>query len=368
MKDSNQFQYITYGAHSNANEVNQLIGHYFKNLETANRVTPICIWGTHGIGKTQLVERFAKDNGADFSYIAPAQFEEMGDLLGLPTKNEEDQTTQFLPPEWVPKQEGPGILLIDDVNRADDRILRGIMQLLQNHELMSWTLPEKWMIVLTANPDGGDYSVTAMDDALLTRMAHITMKFDVKAWANWAEGAGIDSRGISFVLTYPEIVNNQRTTPRSLVQFFESIKGIEKLQEELQLLRILAEANLESATAIAFTNFVNMDLNKLVASEEILNAKKFEEIKKKLEKLVDKKPQRLDILSVIMTRLTHYILHYEDKIEGVQFENLSKFMLLTFIPNDLRLSMAQDLVKSNRADMKRLFAVPQIGKLILTKM
>ena len=93
-----------------------------------------------------------------------------------------------------PTQEGPGILLLDDINRADDRILRGLMQLLQNFELFSWTLPPKWQIVATANPEGGDYSVTPMDDAMLTRLVHLTMVFDPKTWAQWAESAGVDSR------------------------------------------------------------------------------------------------------------------------------------------------------------------------------
>ena len=111
------------------------------------------------------------------------------------------------------------MLLIDDINRADDRILRGCMQLLQNYELSSWRLPDKWQIVATANPEGADYSVTPMDDAMLTRMIHTTLIFDHKVWAQWAYSSGVDDRGISFVLTYPELINSERTTPRSLTQF-----------------------------------------------------------------------------------------------------------------------------------------------------
>ena len=59
-----------------------------------------------------------------------------------------DEETIFIPPKWVPREPGPGILVIDDLNRADDRILRGMMQLLQNFELFaSWRLPPKWQIV-----------------------------------------------------------------------------------------------------------------------------------------------------------------------------------------------------------------------------
>lgn len=74
------------------------------------------------------------------------------------------------------------------------------MQLFQNYELVSWVLPPQWLIVCTANPDGGDYSVTTLDEAMLTRMLHVTMEFDAQAWARWAERNDVDSRGINFVL------------------------------------------------------------------------------------------------------------------------------------------------------------------------
>ena len=232
-----QYDYIYYGTRAKAGEVITFVRHVLQaNIRAearGQRKTPICIWGKHGIGKTEIVQALAEDMGYPFRYIAPAQFEEMGDLVGMPSI--EEGRTVFRSPEWVPREAGPGILLIDDVNRADDRILRGIMQLLQNFELVSWKLPRQWQIVLTANPDGGDYSVTPMDDAMVTRMMHITLEFDPKEWAKWAEKNGVDSRGIDFVLTYPEVVTGLRTTPRTLVQFFETITEIDNLGAHLGL-------------------------------------------------------------------------------------------------------------------------------------
>ena len=169
-----------------------LLQHALDTMSLTNtsgeRPTPVCIWGLHGIGKTELVRDLAQQLGYDFVYIAPAQFEEMGDLVGMPkiaVDSVKGEVTRFVAPEWVPKKQGPGILLLDDVNRADDRILRGIMQLLQNYAVVSWSLPAHWLIVLTANPDNGDYSVTTLDDAMLTRMLHVTLEFDVHSWANF---------------------------------------------------------------------------------------------------------------------------------------------------------------------------------------
>ncbi len=270
--------YKYYGMKSSSNEVNEFVKHIIHtnelNEKDGRKKTPICIWGKHGIGKTDLVQQIPKELKYQWCYIAPAQFEEMGDLLGMPKIKE--GVTSFVAPEWVPTKEGPGILLIDDVNRADDRILRGIMQLLQNFELVSWKLPPKWQIVLTANPDGGDYSVTTMDDAMLTRMMHITMEFNVKSWSKWAELNGVDPRGINFVLTYPEIVSGELTTPRSLVQFFNSIQTIKNLQEELPMVYKLAASCLDEETVSTFTTFVQQNLTKLIEPEKIIHTKQFE--------------------------------------------------------------------------------------------
>lgn len=368
------FQYITYGAKTTAQEVSLLLEHALNTmLQTpGERPTPVCIWGTHGIGKTELVQELAGSRGCRFVYIAPAQFEEMGDLIGMPQIANDPvkgTVTRFVAPEWVPQEEGPGILLLDDVNRADDRILRGIMQLLQQYEMVSWTLPARWLIVLTANPDGGDYSVTTLDDAMLTRMLHITMEFDVKAWARWAERAGIDERGIHFVLSYPELVTGKRTTPRSLVQFFQSIRHLEQLQEHLPLLKLLGDACLDDTTTQAFLSFVNLKLDRLPTPEEILGSTDFQPVRQRLERIVnDGDTKRLDVLSVVVTRLINHLVLRQQELAAGEFEALQQFILMDLLPNDLRLSMAQELTRSGRPSLTALYGVPAIGQLLLTKM
>ncbi len=371
MSKKTKHNYLYYGTKTSANEVAGFIEHVMKTNAVAEakgrKKIPGCIWGKHGIGKTELVEQFALANDYKWAYIAPAQFEEMGDLVGMPKIV--DGVTKFMPPEWVPTEEGPGILLIDDVNRADDRILRGIMQLLQNYELVSWKLPKGWQIVLTANPDGGDYSVTPMDDAMLTRMMHVTMEFDVKEWSKWAEINGVDPRGINFVLTYPEIVTGERTTPRTLVQFFEAISGFEDLTEHLGMIQLLGDACLDEPTTVAFIAFVNNNLAKLITPEEIVNSKNFKkEVLEHLKSIVVKKTIRVDIIATLCTRLVNYLTIQEIKPNASQLENIKQFILLEFIPNDIRLTMAQDLVSSSNPHLKKIMGDPQISKLLLQKM
>jgi len=363
--------YIFYGAESHAGEVRLFIEHILQaNMETVQKGghrTPICIWGTHGIGKTELVRTIAKESGYEFAYIAPAQFEEMGDLIGMPAIV--GNSTVFKAPDWVPTTPGPGILLIDDVNRADDRILRGIMQLLQNFELVSWKLPPHWQIVLTANPDGGDYSVTPMDDAMLTRMMHITMKFDAKVWALWAEQSGVDYRGINFVLTYPEVALGRRTTPRSLVQFFDAIRSIHNLKNELALVQMLADSCLDDETAISFLSYVQHNLSELISPEEIIGAAHFDnEVKLRIEKTVRQDIFRVDIMATLCTRLVNYLTVHRIKPNEREIANIRSFIKMPFLPNDLRLAMLQDIVQSANPALKAVLADPEISLMLLKKM
>ena len=371
-------QLIEYGKKGNSKELRDILSHIFNRnnelSELEKKGTPICIWGTHGLGKTQIIRDYALEKKWKFSYIAPAQFEEMGDLHGMPTVVDPDgnivgdEYTVYSPPDWVPREEGPGILLLDDINRADDRILRGCMQLLQNFELTSWKLPPKWQIVATANPEGGDYSVTPMDSAMLTRMLHATLKFDAKIWAEWAYKAGVDKRGISFVLTYPELVNSERTTPRSLTQFFEQIAPIENLKENLQLVEALALSSLDEIAVSTFISFVNDELIQLIDPEEILDTKDFKSVEKKIKDISvdDSGAKRVDRLSTMCARLYLKLVsdsYLQEKNHG---KNLVQFLLLDTIPNDLLMSLYMDLQKHGGDQIKEMTRDKKLANKLLS--
>lgn len=327
---------------------------FLTNLEKeeseGTRPTPVCIWGTHGLGKTEIAMNFARERGWKLAYCAPAQFEEMGDLHGLPFKIDPDPTvhgderTVYMPPDWVPKEEGPGLLIMDDINRADDRILRGVMQLLQHFEMFSWSIPKKWQILATANPDSGVYSVTPMDDAMLTRLLHVTLSFDAKAWAAWAISAGIDQRGVDFVLTYPEAVTGKRTTPRSLVQFFNQISDIKDLNASIDLVNVLAASALDIETATAFTAFIQESMAKLPSPSEILGAKDPKEFLDRIADLTKSGTgKRVDLISTICTRLLIELGRKNSDLPKTSATNLIALLMSDALPGDMRFSLHRDL-------------------------
>jgi MoxR-like ATPase len=275
----------------------------------------------------------------------------------------------------VPTEEGPGLLILDDINRADDRILRGVMQLLQNFEMFSWSIPKKWQILATANPDNGLYSVTPMDDAMLTRMLHVTLTFDAKAWATWALANGIDQRGIDFVLTYPESVTGKRTTPRSLVQFFRQISAIPDLHAAIDIVHVLAASGLDVETAAAFTAYIQESMAKIPSSAEILGADNPKDFLERIAKLSKSETEkRVDLVATICTRLLIQIGHGKKELPENAAKNLIALLSSDVLPGDLRFSMHRDLAslcKGNSPGAKVAVTVckdPAVAKIVLSSM
>ena len=334
-------------------------------FEQQANLPPICVWGQHGIGKSELIQELAKEWDWPLVYCSPAQFEEMGDLTGLPYLNEQNddrKQSQLAPPAWIPKKEGPGILLIDDFNRADDRILRGIMPLLLQKEMISWALPENWIIILTANPDGGYYAVTPVDDALLSRMLHINMVFDAKSWALWAEKQHLPGQGIGFVLQHPELIRGQRTTPRTISWFLHLWQQSGLPTADQPILKQLAQSCLESDVAEAFVQYIESNSTPLPEPETIIND--LASSQAILEKLHQSDQLGADRVYLLTSRLLNYLNIHFTELNDQQLNNLVTFLLSKFVPEEQSLLFMRALSALEHPVLGQLSSHVEIVKLL----
>jgi hypothetical protein len=359
----------------------------------------LCIWGPAGISKTANVKQLEKVgvnlNGEKVypkvTHIALAQLEESGDLVGLPVTTIDPRTgtpvTTWAMPEWWPSDEDtkdetgkvgarPVVLLFDDFNRADPRILKAIMQILQDYKSNIHKLPENCHIMLTGNPpsdeDGTEYMVNEIDKAILTRMVHISMKFDKTDWAVWAESADVEKSVINYVLAYPEMVDGTRgirTNPRSIVQLSNLIRGLDlkgmtsKDDPRAQLVDSIINSCVDTEVATGFMKFVIGDMQKLVDPEEILNnwpaaEKKLEQLKKrkKTEDGEETTKVREDLIGIIMERMYTYLMRDDLKLGEKQFEGFRQFCKRTdLIPKDLTYMTLRRLRRDGNEQQQKLF-------------
>lgn len=292
----------------------------------------ICLWGTHGIGKTDIIKSLAKHTIGGkpirIESINPAQYEEMGDLTGMPII--EEGRTFFRKPEWVPDENNQdyGILFIDDFNRANERIIQGTMQLIQDYQLISWKLPANWTIVCSANPETSDYNVTDIDDAVKTRMFHYNMVFDAREWLKWATVAGIDDRILYFASQHSEELFNQEKggcNPRAFGMFAESVTMIEdwKVKKENssqeivnpQIYGRLVATRCGNNITNLFSQFILNNSYLLPTIEQLLESK--EDVKTILDKVAENSSMIMSTTRVILNRIVNYItLNYYSKDLG----------------------------------------------------
>lgn len=372
-----------------------LIENILDNTERDIRVT-LDFWSVPGIGKTSIVkslEHYPVDykgkhyDGFKVIDIPIAQVEEMGDVLGFPIEEiklvnkigeekwvksissvidyylkdgwmlDGTQRTTYAPPSWVPKEERPGILLFDDANRASQRIMKGIMQLVQDYRTIAWSIPKGWTIVFTGNPDNRFNQVTSMDTAQLTRIKHVTLVPDAVEWSVWAESNNIDKRLINFVLRYPEmLIGSERTNPRTLAEFGRALKRFPNLDgDNYDKCLIEANASLDSTTVDTMMVFFKRSSELVIDPQDILEDYE-KNAKKPLEKLMTKKEPRIDIVNVINDRLYAYIVSDRYKFEEKHVANLQAWILDENLPKDTSYAFVKRLINSDSPHKRKMLS------------
>lgn len=273
----------------------------------------------------------------------------------------------YCPPEWIADKVGGGILLIDDWNRADLRFIQALMEICDRQEYISWKLPKDWHIMLTANPDNGNYMVNAIDVAQRTRFISVEFKFDINRWAEWAEQNNIDSRCINFLMMHPEVVN-ERVNPRSITTFFNAISSIPKFEEQLGLIQQIGEGSVGVEVSSLFTQFIANKLDKLITPQRMLLEGVTGTIVNELRDIIyDHSGYRADLANLMVSRLTNYALYYSSSntIDQKTIDRIATIIQEDdLFNNDLKYIIAKRLITGNKLKFQKLLIVPTVNDLI----
>lgn len=250
-----------------------------KELENILEFTPenhnILLIGKHGIGKSEILSNFFRQQNTKVVSLFLGQMSDPGDIIGLPYKDKETGKTNFMPPYWFPTDNQPIVLFLDELNRARPEILQTVMDLALNRTLAGKKLPDNSRIISAIN-EGDEYQLTELDPALVSRFNAYNFKPTVSEWVLWASSKKIDNRVITFIQKYPDTLDGNKVdsedsniekTPdrRAWVRVSDVIKNMSNLNSSDKK---LISGIIGLKTAVSFFEYLSK--NEIVSAHDLL--------------------------------------------------------------------------------------------------
>ena len=204
-------------------------------LEVAYRARqPVLLEGATGIGKSEVVAQLAQSLGVrhmvlDLSLLEPP------DLVGLPRIH--GDRTGYAAPEALPTG-GEGILMLEELNRAERYIQQPALQLLTARRLHQYELPQGWATMAAINPEDGAYQVTPLDPALRTRFMNLRAYPSRGAWLQWAEADGVHPAVLKLARLHDRVLDE--VSPRNWTYASNVLKAL--TPAEIQNTHLLRDA------------------------------------------------------------------------------------------------------------------------------
>jgi hypothetical protein len=333
------------------------------------KITPMII-GPHGIGKSQAINQFTNEQEIGFIDLRLGNME-VGDLLGLADFAKDAKgnnvATKFMVPSWFPTDpDSKGILFLDEINRAKRDTLQAIFQLILDHKIHEYSLPEGWHVVAAMNPNTEDFIVTDLSDkALLSRFCHIKLTPSSSEWFEYADKKGFDVNLVGFLKEQPDLLQgptedfsiDDYTKPNR--RAWEAVSRLMALETPQNLLQELAYGLVGMAATTAFMESLK-NADKPLTAEDVL--KHFTKVEDKIKKYSDYTTgARKDLISYTSTDVLSYIKKVGDKVTKTEEKNLLKY--LKTIPVESSFTLCRDLfleenvrdALTNDEDLKNLY-------------
>jgi hypothetical protein len=235
---------------------------------------PVHIWGSPGIGKSDIVRQVAATLGYKVVDVRGALLDPV-DLRGLPHINGGGKV-HWATPEFLPTEaDGKVLMFFDEMNRATSMVQNAILQLILDRQLGEYHLPDAVVCIAAGNYESDGGGVQKMNAALANRFQHFHLHPNVPDWMNWALEHGIAPEIVGFLRLRPELLSQfSKTdyafpTPRSWM-FVSEVLGY-GFKGDTELAAI--SGGIGNGPAMEFLGFIKMlrelpDIDELIEDPE----------------------------------------------------------------------------------------------------
>ena len=303
---------------------------------------PILLVGSHGIGKSQLVEQAAKAIGIK-SLVLDLSIMENVDLSGLPQVVEGKMT--YATPSFLPS-DGRGLLVFEELNRSPKYVQAPCLQLLTARRLNDYHLPKGWLPCAAINPADDVYTTEELDAALASRFLTVEVVPDVRQWIRWASGAGVDERVTDYVSSTPRIFESNDSNPRAWTYVSNLLRSCEQLKADEETVLAGISGLVGEELAVSFIKFSD-DHEGCLDATDIIQRYSEERVRKTIQRW--KKTGRLDLLKSTVHKLQTHLQATTNwqSVMGNSGHGINVEKFIRDLPADLRRQAAKFMAERN---------------------
>lgn len=198
------------------------------------RLRATMLWGTRGVGKSSVIHQIASEAQVPLIDLRLTTIEPV-DLRGALFADDTLKKTVWFPPEFLPTDEqAEGILFLDELTAADQRLQTSAYSLILDRRVGNYKLPEGWMIIAAGNAASHGAVSYDMGTALADRLFHFNVQSTIDAFLSYAMSKNLAPEVMAFLQVRPDKLDD---TSQQLQQDYltgASPRGWEDVSNVLQ--------------------------------------------------------------------------------------------------------------------------------------
>jgi hypothetical protein len=162
------------------------------------------LWGTRGVGKSSIVRQVAEHFGVPLVDLRLTTIEPV-DIRGAIYADEVLAKTVWFPPEFLPPAHiTDGILFLDELTAADQRLQISAYSLILDRRVGNYRLPDGWQIIAAGNASFHGAISHDMGTALADRMFHFNVQTVIDAFLLHAAASGFAPEVMAYLKVRPD--------------------------------------------------------------------------------------------------------------------------------------------------------------------
>jgi hypothetical protein len=151
----------------------------YSNLELRSKIVPLFI-GDAGLGKTVIIEEFAKEKGVKLVELITSQMSPF-EISGIAMPDKDTKKMTYFNFDKLENLKDGDILFFDELLNGNPVVLNACLTILEQRRFISGKPLPKIMIVAAANPQG----MTPLTPQIKERFVWYNVKFDDKMWTDY---------------------------------------------------------------------------------------------------------------------------------------------------------------------------------------